>query len=57
MSWFNDKELSSGVDAIGWNSLSQQQKKYSRFTFLKNNNNKLPHNELEEIPIHLGMTI
>ena len=27
MSWSDDKELSSGVDVIGWNSLSKKKKK------------------------------
>ena len=27
MSWSNDKELSSGADAIGWNSLPKKKKK------------------------------
>ena len=28
MSWFDDKELSSGVDAIGWNSLKKNVKRF-----------------------------
>ena len=27
MSWSDDKELSSGADAIGWNSLKKKKKK------------------------------
>ena len=28
VSWSNDKELSSGADAIDWNSLSKKKKDY-----------------------------
>ena len=30
MSWFNDKELSSGVDTIGWNYLQKQKQKQKK---------------------------